>query len=212
MIEGGDELDRLRQQHAVAEHVARHVAHSGDPDRILLDVYPQLAEVALDRDPGALGGDPHRLVVVAVGAPGGEGVAEPEAVIDGDRVGDVREAGGALVGGDHEIGIDAVADDDLGRMDHLVLDQIVGDREQGADEDAVAFRSFREPGVAVRRGGKLLGIEAALGSGRNDHRVLDHLGLHQPEHLGAEIVAPVRPAKAAAGDRPATQVDALDPG
>jgi hypothetical protein len=59
-------------------------------------------------------------------------------------------------------------------------------------------------------GRQLLGIEAALGAGRHDHRVLDQLRLHQAEDLGAEIVAPVGPAQAAAGDRAAAQVDALD--
>ena len=39
----------------------------------------------------------------------------------------------------------------LGGMDDLVLDEIVGDRQQGADEDAVAFGAFGEPGVAVGR-------------------------------------------------------------
>ena len=65
---------------------------------------------------------------------------------------------------------------------------------------------------ASRFGGgrQLLGIEAALGAGRDDHRILDHLRLHQAEDLGAEIVAPVGPAEAAAGDRAAAQVDALD--
>ena len=43
---------------------------------------PELAEVPLDRLPGAAGGDAHRLVVVADRAAGGEGVAEPEAVVD----------------------------------------------------------------------------------------------------------------------------------
>ena len=95
-------------------------------------------------------------------------------------------------------------------MDDLVVDDIVGDRQQGADEDAVAFGAFGQPGVAVRRRRQLLGIEAALGAGRHDHRVLDQLRLHQAEDLGAEIVAPVGPAQAAAGDRAAAQVDALD--
>ena len=47
-----------------------------------LGVDAQLAEVALDRLPGAAGGDAHRLVVVADRAAGGERVAEPEAVVD----------------------------------------------------------------------------------------------------------------------------------
>ena len=176
-----------------------------------LDVDAHFEEVALDRDPRALGGDPHRLVVVAVGAAAGEGVAEPEVALERDGVGDVGEGRGALVGGDHEIGIVAVVDDDIVGMDDLVVDDIVGDRQQRADEDAVAFGALGEPGVAVgRRIGQLLGIEAALGAGRDDHRILDHLRLHQAEDFGAEIVAPVGPAQAAAGDRPAAQMDALD--
>ena len=95
-------------------------------------------------------------------------------------------------------------------MDDLVVDEVVGDRQQRADEDPVAFGAFGEPRVAVGHRRQLLGIEAALGAGRNDHRVLDQLRLHQAEDLGAEIVAPVGPAKAAAGDRAAAQVDALD--
>ena len=88
--------------------------------------------MALDRNPRALGGDAHRLVVVAVGAAAGEGVAEPEAALERDGVGDVGEGRGALVGGDDEIGIVAVVDDDVGRVDDLVVDDIVGDRQQAS--------------------------------------------------------------------------------
>jgi hypothetical protein len=52
--------------------------------------------------------------------------------------------------------------------------------------------------------------EAALGADRHDHRVLHHLRLDQAEHLGAEVLAPVRPAQAAARDRAEAQVHALD--
>jgi len=77
-------------------------------------------------------------------------------------------------------------------MHHLALDDIVGDREQGADEELVARGPLGEPGVAIGGGaGEHLGIEAALGAGRDDHRVLDALCLHQVEDLAAEIVAPV---------------------
>ena len=58
-----------RQQHAVAEHVARHVADADHGERLGLDVDAHLAEVALDRLPGAAGGDAHRLVVVADAPP-----------------------------------------------------------------------------------------------------------------------------------------------
>ena len=102
-----------RQQHAVAEHVAGHVADADDGEVLGLGVDAQLAEVALDRLPGAAGGDAHRLVVVADRAAGGEGVAEPEAVRLGDVVGDVGEGRGALVGGDDQVGVVAVVPDDV---------------------------------------------------------------------------------------------------
>ena len=52
---------------------------------VRLDVGPELAEVALDRLPRAARRDAHLLVVVARRAAGGERVAEPEAVLGGDR-------------------------------------------------------------------------------------------------------------------------------
>jgi len=97
-------------------------------------------------------------------------------------------------------------------MHDPAVDDVVGDRQQRADEDPVAFGAFRQPRVAIDRGGgELLGVEAALGAGRHDHRILDALRLHQPEDFGAEVVTPIRPAQAAACNRAGAQVDALDP-
>ena len=211
MIEGGDDLQRLRQEHAVAEHVARHVAATDDADHVLLHVDAAFGEVALHRDPGAARRDAHRLVIIALAAAAGEGITQPEAAFERDRIGDVTERSGALVRSDDEIGILAVVDAHAIRMDDLAGDDVVGDRQERADEDAVAFRPFREPGLAIRGGiGQLLGVEAALRAGRHDDRVLHPLRLHQAEDLGAEVVAPVRPAQAAARDRAGAQVDALD--
>src|SRR5918912_729550 len=53
VVEGADEADVARQQHAVAEHVARHVADADHGEVLLLDVATQLAEVALHGLPGA---------------------------------------------------------------------------------------------------------------------------------------------------------------
>ena len=115
VIEGGDELGGLLAQHAVAEHVARHVADADHGERRRGDVDIHLAEMALDRFPGAARGDADLLVVVAGRAAGGEGVAEPEIVGDGNVVGDVGERRRALVGGDHEIRIVAFVAHDVGR-------------------------------------------------------------------------------------------------
>ena len=88
--------------------------------------------------------------------------------------------------------------------------QIVGDRQQRADIDAVGFGAFGQPRIPVGGRRQLLGIKPALGTGGHDHGVLHLLRLDQPQHFGAEIVAPVRPAQAAARDGPAAQVDAFD--
>ena len=69
---------------------------------------PSSRKWRLHRLPRAARGDAHRLVVVARRAAGGERVAEPEAVLDRDLVGDVGEGRGALVGGDDEVGVVAV--------------------------------------------------------------------------------------------------------
>ena len=175
----------------------------------VLAVAAQRAEVALDRFPGAPGGDAHVLVVVAVGAAGSERVAEPEAVFDRDGVGDVGERGRALVGGDDQVGIVAVVADDVVRRHDLALDQVVGDVEQAVDEHAVAGDALGQLGIAIAADRRALDEEAALRADRHDDRVLDHLRLDQTQHFGAEILAAVRPAQAAARDRAEAQVDAF---
>ncbi len=78
VVERRGQLDRLRQQHAVAEHVARHVAAAGDADRVGLYVDAHFGEVAPDRKPRTLGGDAHRLVVITLRPAARERVAEPK--------------------------------------------------------------------------------------------------------------------------------------
>ena len=57
MVESADQLDVPGQQHAVAEHIARHVADADHREGLGLDILADLAEVALDRLPGTTGGD-----------------------------------------------------------------------------------------------------------------------------------------------------------
>ena len=52
--------------------------------------------------------------------------------------------------------------------------------------------------------------EAALGALRHDDGVLHLLRLGEAEHFGAEILRPVGPAQAAARDRAAAQMHALE--
>ncbi len=210
VVERADQLDVTGEQHAVAEHVAGHVANPDNGEVGGLDVGPQLAEVALDRLPGAAGRDRHLLVVVAGGAAGGERIAEPEAVLDRDCVRDVREGRRALVGGDDEVRVVLVVANDLRRRHDLAAGDRVGHVEQAAHERLVALDDLLEQRSAVATGRRALDDEAALGADRDDHGVLDRLGLHQPEHLGAEVLAAVGPADASARDPPAAEVHRLD--
>ena len=146
----------------------------------------------------------HLLVVVALGPAGGERVAEPVPVGLGDLVGRVGERGGALVRGHHQVGVVAVVPDHAGRRHHLAVAQVVGHVQHGGDEGLVAGEHLGLVGLAVGRVRQVLADEPALGPGRDDDRVLDLLGLGQPEDLGAEVLPPVRPAQPATGHRPRT--------
>ena len=210
VVECGNDLQRFRQQHPVAEHVARHIATADNADRLCLHIGAKFGEVALDGDPRALGGNPHRLVVVTDTAPRGEGITQPEMMLQCDGIGDIAERRGSLIGGNDEIGVFAVVNDDVGGVHHFALDDIVGDRQQGPDEDAVALGPFGQPRIAVGGGiGQHLGKEPAFCTGRYDDGVLDPLRLHQAQNFGTEIVAPVGPAQSAARHRASAQVDAL---
>ena len=157
VVERGHQPDVLGQQHPVAEDVAGHVADADDGEVLLLDVDVELAEVPGHRLPGAAGGDAHRLVVVADRPTGGERVTEPEAALERDGVGQVGEGRRPLVGRDDEVGVVAVVPDDPLRRHDRAVDQVVGQRQQGADEQLVAGLPLGEHGVA----GGALGAAAA---------------------------------------------------
>ena len=218
MVESGDQERVFRAQHPVAEDVAGHVTDARGREFLVLAVDAQLREMPLDRFPRPAGGDAHGLVVVAHGTARGERVTEPESVFLRDRVREVRERGGALVGGNHEVGVVAVqCDDALRRHDRFLSvlrgHQVVGDVQERADEETVRGPTLGHPRFAVRRGiGQLLGEESTFGPGRDDDGVLDHLGLDQAEHLGPEVLATIRPAQATAGDVAEAQMYTLDSG
>ena len=220
VVERGDEAQGARAEHPVAEHVAGHVADADRGERVAVGVLAEHAGVAAHALPRPAGRDAHRLVVVAGAAARREGVAEPEPVLDGDLVGDVAERRRALVGGDDEVGVVAVVDDGGGRVDDGGLpgppgvarraDEVVREVEQAADERPVALDHLGAQPLGVA--GRPLDDEAPLRAVRHDDRVLDHLGLHQAEDLGAEVLPAVAPAQPAAGDVAAAQVHPLDAG
>ncbi len=161
--------------------------------------------------PGPPGRDAHGLVVVAPRPTGREGVPEPELVLIGDGVGQVREGGRPPVGRDHQVRVRPIPGHHPARMDHLPGDQIVGDVEQGPNERLVGRLNVLG-GVLhhLRREAGPAADETALGPGGNDDGVLLHLREGQIEHLGAEVVGPLAPAQPAPGDQPGPQVNALD--
>ena len=211
VIERGQQLHVPRQQHAVAEHVARHVTDADRGELVGVRVEPQRREVPADRFPGAAGGDAHLLVVVALGTAGGERVAQPVLVPEGDLVGDVGEGRGPLVRRHHQVRVVAVEPDHAHRRNHQVADDVVGDVEHRADEHLVAGQHLGLVGVAVGRIGQPLADEPALRARRHDDRVLHLLRLDQAEHLRAEVLGPLRPAQTAARDRAEAQVHRLKP-
>ena len=80
------QLDTARERlndtrEAMRERAEVAIADADDAQLTLLDVAPQLAEVALDEFPGAACGDPNRLVVVSRRTAGRERIAEPEPVL-----------------------------------------------------------------------------------------------------------------------------------
>ena len=210
MVERGDELDVAREQHAVAENVTRHVADAGDGEVGRLCVDAHFAEMPLDRFPGAPCGDAHRLVIVAGRAAGGEGIAQPEAVFLADRVGVIGEGRRALVCGDVQIRIVGVVTLYVGRRNDLIADAVVGEIEEAAQIVLVAGHALPEVGLAVGGRRRALEHEAALGTDGNDDRVLDHLRLDEAQHLGSEVLRPVRPAQPASRDLAPAEVNALE--
>ena len=207
MVESGDQLEVVRLQQPVAEHVARHVADSHHRDRrTVREVASPSRADAADRFPRAARGNTERLVVVAVTAARRESVAQPEVVLSRDRVGQIGKGRRALVGGHHQVGAVLVEHFDARRMHGTAVDHVVGQFEHRADERLVGVDHVVMIGRAAQA---RLDDEAALGAGRHDDRVLDRLGFHQVEDFGAKVVGPVAIADTAARDTPCAQMTSL---
>ena len=204
VIERGHHLKRFGEQHSVAEHIARHIAAANNTNRVFLNVNSAFGKVALHRNPRALGRNPHRLMIITNRATAREGIAKPEAAFKRDGVGHIGECRSALVSRDHEIGVFAVMDHNAVRMNNFALDDIIRDRKQSTNENAVTFGALGKPSLTVRRARQCLGVEAPLCPGWHDHSVLNPLRLHQSENFGAEIIASIRPAQPTTRDWPSS--------
>src|SRR5690606_27803393 len=211
VVEGRQQAHRAGAQQTVAKYVAAHVTDTYDGNRVLLHVYAQLAEMPLYRDPGTPSRDGHALVVVPHRATGGEGIAHPEAVVGGNAVGNVGEGRRALVRGHHQVIVIVIVTDHLRRRYHLAVDQIIGDIQQTLDEDAIAGNGLLLDSITPGLVRQTPWHEAALGTHRDDHRVLHLLGLGQAQHLGAVVLFPIGPTQTTPGDLAAAQMHPLDP-
>ena len=209
MIECRDESRAGRQQHAVAEHVAAHVADADGRNRVLTRIQTELAEMPFDGFPGAARRDAHLLVVVAGRSARRERIAQPESILGRKRVGDIGEAGRAFVGGDDEIRVGVVPAERALRAHDLPVDDVIGQIQQAADERLVAVDDFALHGIPIlRREG--LADESALRAARHDDGIFHLLGLHEAQNLGAKIFAPVRPTDAASSDLRAPKMYPFD--
>ena len=210
VVERCDQLQLVGHQQAVTEHVTGHIADADHGDAVFLHVDAALTEVTLHTDPRALGGDAHFLVVVTGGTAGRERVAQPEAVVDGDAVGDVGEGRSALVRRYHQIRVIVVMTHDVGRRHQGAVLQVVGDVQQAGNEDAVAGDALGRDLVTAAAQWQATRQEAALRTHRHDDRVLHLLGFYQAEHFSAEVFFTVGPAQAAARDVAEAQVHTFD--
>src|SRR6185437_2630950 len=100
--------------------------------------------------------------VVTGRAAGSKGVAEPEAVLGRDGVGDVGEGGSALVGRHHQVGVVAVAAQHLRRRGDAPADDVVGEVKQAADEGLIAATTSACTSSRVPPAGSRLGTKPPL--------------------------------------------------
>ena len=178
VIKGAHQLNLVRQQHAVTEHIAGHVAYSHHAKQVALGIHIEVFEVAFNRLPGTAGGDAHFFVVVAVGTARGEGIAQPVAILDGNFVGDIREGRRAFIGSHDQIGIIFIVANNVFRRHHIATHQIVSNIQQRADKNLIAGDALFLHHIAAGVFRHALAHETAFGADRYDNRVLHLLGFH----------------------------------
>ena len=130
VVECRHELDGARSEHPVAENVPAHITDTNNGEVVLVDVDAEVVKVMFDALPRPPGGDPDFLVVVADTASGSERVTEPKAVVPSHQVGGIGQMCRPLVSSHDEVRIVVVMANDLGRMDNVSVDHVVGDIEK----------------------------------------------------------------------------------
>ena len=206
MVKGTHQGNGLGTEHAITKHVAGHVANTDRRDLILLNVDALLAEVTLDRHPATPGRDAHLFVVVTGTAARGERITEPEAIISGNAVGNIRKRCCTFVSSHHQVAVTVVVHHHGIRMHDITIHQIIGHIEQTADKRLVAADRLLKNPLPTAADRQMFRHKAALGTHRHDQGIFHLLSLHQPENLGAIILYPVRPAQTTPGHFTAAQM------
>ena len=210
VVKGGHQTDAAALEHAVAEDIAGHVPDPDHPQRVTLGVHSERPEMPLHRQPRAPGGYAESLVVITVTAAGREGVPKPITLFRADAVGEVGERPGALVRGDHEVGVVTVPAHHPFGAQHFFIDQVVGHVEQGADESAISAPTRLGPFGPVP--GLVVEHEGSFGPGRHDQCVFLDLGPGQAQYLSAQVSPPVAPSDPTPGHGPNRKWSPSKPG
>src|SRR5579875_3942857 len=79
VVESGHQADAVALEHAVAEHIARHVTDARNRHCLSTEVDAKGTEMSAGRSPGASGGYAQGLVVVTAAASRSKGVPQPKA-------------------------------------------------------------------------------------------------------------------------------------
>jgi hypothetical protein len=93
-------------------------------------------------------------------------------------------------------------------MNNRVTDPIVGDRQACPDILAVTLLDRSVYFLLIL--GEISNREASLCSIRNNDDILDPLGIHQTEHLGAIVIIPFAPSDSATSDRISSKMCSLE--
>src|SRR3546814_9118978 len=147
VVKGRHQSDAFGTEHAVAKHVAWHVATADNAHRFGLHVHAHFQEMALHADPGPPGSDSHFLVVIAMAAAAREGIAQPEVLLQRNGIGEIGKARRPLVRRNDEIRVSAVMNSHTLRLHDLAIGYIVSDRKQRPNEYLITYLPLGDPGI-----------------------------------------------------------------
>ena len=199
MVKSRYQLNRPRQQHTVPKHVARHIANTNHPYRILVDIDSQLPKMTLYRHPGTTGCDSHFFVVIALAAARCECIPKPKIETIRNRVRQIRKRRSALIGGHNKVRIIGIVYPQLRGSESPRFILIIRDFQKRIDKALVTrFTQFKPRGL-IEMQHRFANNKTAFCTNRNDHRILDLLRFDKPQYFSSKIFTAIRPAQPTSG-------------